>query len=195
MAARLVGAMMRRMEERRRHLDHAFRALPHPRRVMEDCARRLDDRSERLENALPSLVERRRTDLDRLVGRLDSALRAVRASEQAAAERSLLRLDQSSQRLAAVMPRLLTDRTGRVENAGKLLESYSYKNVLERGYAVIRDDAGHPVVSAAAVRPGAALAVEFGDGIVHAVAQGQHSASMPKARKTPASDGRQGNLL
>ncbi|CAA7615820.1 Exodeoxyribonuclease 7 large subunit [Magnetospirillum sp. SS-4] len=193
--ARLAGAIVRGMEERRRHLDHAFRALPHPRRVMEDCARRLDDRAERLDNALPNLVERRRAELDRLGGRLDTSIRAVRVSEMAATERSALRLEQLDQRLAAAMPRLLGERSGRVEHAGKLLESYSYRNVLERGYAVIRDDAGHPVVSASAIRSGSALALEFADGTIHAVAQGQPPAPAVKARKTPASDGRQGSLL
>ncbi|MDO8605874.1 MAG: exodeoxyribonuclease VII large subunit [Phaeospirillum sp.] len=191
---RLVGAMMRALEDRRRHLDQTFRALPNPRRVIEDCARRLDERAERLDNGLPNLVERRRGDLDRFATRLDHAVRTVRAAELAGLERGRLQLDQAGRRLAAVMPRLVTDRANHLDTSGKLLESFSYRKVLERGYAVIRDEQGHPVISAAAAKPGAALAVEFSDGAVHAVVQGHIAPAKP--RKTPASsDGRQGSLL
>ncbi|RAU21713.1 exodeoxyribonuclease VII large subunit [Paramagnetospirillum kuznetsovii] len=193
--ARLVGAMMRGLADRQGRVAQTFRAIPHPRRVIEDCARRLDDRGERLDNALPNLVERRRIELDRLSARLAHGLRAARAAGQALAEREALQLDQLSRRLSEAMPRLLDDRALRVENAGKLLESYSYRKVLERGYAVIRDEHGHPVVAAAEARPGAVVAVEFSDGVVQAVMQGKPSPSAPKMRKPPPPDGRQGNLL
>ncbi len=193
--ARLVGAMMRALEDRRRHLDQTFRALPNPRRVIEDCARRLDERAERLDNALPNLVERRRIDLDRLATRLDHAVRTVRAAEQAGQERGRLQLDQAGRRLAAAMPRLLSDRAIHLDGAGKLLESFSYRKVLERGYAVIRDGHGHPVVSAAAAKPGAGLGVEFGDGTIQVVVQAGSAPAAKPRKPPPPPDGRQGSLL
>jgi exodeoxyribonuclease VII large subunit len=193
--ARLVGAMTRGMEERRRHLAQVFRALPHPRRVMEDCARRLDERAERLDKGLPALVDRRRLDLERLATRLDHAVKTLRAAELAGQERGRLQLDQLGRRLAAAMPRLLGDRASHLDSSGKLLESFSYRKVLERGYAVIRDAEGHPVVSAAGAKPGAALAVEFGDGTAHVVVQGGSASPASKPRKPLSSDGRQGSLL
>lgn len=194
--SRLVGAMTRGLEERRARVVQTFRALPNPRRVMEDCARRLDDRAERLENALPNLVERRRIELDRLSTRLDHGLRTARAAGLAGFERDGLNLNQVARRLAESMPRLLADRGLRVETAGKLLESYSYRKVLERGYAVIRDAHGHPVVSATDTHPGMAVAVEFGDGTVHAVVEGKAPRpAAPKPKKPQSSDGRQGSFL
>ena len=197
--ARLVGGMTRGMEERRRHLSQLFRALPHPRRVMEDCARRLDERAERLGKGLPALVDRRRIELERISTRLDHAVKTMRAAELAGQERGRLQLDQLGRRLVGAMPRLLGDRANHLDSSGKLLESFSYRKVLERGYAVIRDASGHPVVSVAAAKPGTALAVEFGDGTAQVVVQGgsvppaPHSS--PKPRKPTASDGRQGSLL
>ncbi|WP_322096813.1 exodeoxyribonuclease VII large subunit [Paramagnetospirillum marisnigri] len=197
---RLVGAMARGLQGRRDHLAQTFRALPHPRRVMEDCTRRLDERAERLAKALPQLVERRRIDLARLTDRLDNGLRAARAAGLAAVERDRLRLDEGGRRLAQALPRLLAEYGQKVETAGKLLESYSYRKVLERGYAVIRDGHGQPVVSAAAVVPGTALMVEFSDGAIQVVADGTApppSSPPPaaKTRKPPPPDGRQGSLL
>lgn len=216
-AARLVGAMQRGLEERRTRLGHTFRALPHPRRVLEDCERRLDERGERLGNAPAVLLERRRAELDRLAARLrhpreqlaeaghrlatlaarlDHAMKTVLGAEKGACERNALRLEQSAARLAQAWPRLLDDRTRRVAQAGQLLESYSYRNVLKRGFAVVRDEHGTPVTSAAGARPGSALAVEFADGQVGVRVEGSAVPPAPKAPRKPAApDGRQGSLL
>ncbi|MCA1297676.1 exodeoxyribonuclease VII large subunit [Stappia indica] len=58
--------------------------------------------------------------------------------------------------------RLATDRA-RLNGTAKLLDSLSYKNVLARGYALVRDADGQPVRSAKTVAAGSALSVEFGD--------------------------------
>jgi exodeoxyribonuclease VII large subunit len=42
--------------------------------------------------------------------------------------------------------------------------------VLQRGYAVVSDAAGHPLTSAAKVAPGARLRLRFADGEVGATA-------------------------
>ena len=50
--------------------------------------------------------------------------------------------------------------------ATKLMASLSYKSVLQRGFALVRDGAGHPIHSAAAIKPAQQLTVEFSDGSV-----------------------------
>ena len=62
-------------------------------------------------------------------------------------------------------------RGARLDRAYQLLRAFSYQSVLERGFALIRDDGGHPLRSAAAVQPGMALDIEFADGCVGATAQ------------------------
>ena len=217
MGARMIGAMQRGLEERRNRLGHTFRALPHPRRVMEDCARRLDERVERLTNAPRLLLERRRAELDRLAARLrhpreqlaeaghrlaalstrlDHAMKTVSAAERAANERRALQLEQSAGRLIQAMPRLLDEKAKRIAHAGQLLESFSYRKVLERGFAVVRDEHGTPVTSVEATKPGAMLAVEFADGKAGVRVEGSAAPPAPKAAKKPAApDGRQGSLL
>ncbi|GGE91083.1 exodeoxyribonuclease VII large subunit [Stappia taiwanensis] len=58
--------------------------------------------------------------------------------------------------------RLATERA-RLDATTKLLDSLSYKNVLARGYALVRDADGQPVRSASGIAAGSALSVEFGD--------------------------------
>ena len=57
----------------------------------------------------------------------------------------------------------------RFSSEAKLFLSLSYKSVLARGFAVVRDDKMKPLQGASAVRPGQRIAVEFSDGSVSAV--------------------------
>ena len=90
-------------------------------------------------------------------------------------------------RLARARKAALRARAARVETAARLLEGYSYKGVLARGFAVVRDAHTRPLVSAARVRPGAALSLEFRDGSADAVAAG-HPARRPTRRKAGPDD-------
>jgi exodeoxyribonuclease VII large subunit len=75
----------------------------------------------------------------------------------------------------------LDQRTARVERAERLLVAFSYREVLKRGYALVRDEAGHPLHSAAAVSSGARLDIEFADGRVNALADGESRPTPPAA--------------
>jgi len=210
-SARLVGAMARGLEDRRTRVQHLSRALPNPRRVIDDARLKLDDRAERLGLALPNLLHRRHADLDKLSGqlrhprellaakshqldslstRLSHALKSAVLAEKARQDRLGLTLEQVGQRLSPSMTRLLAEQARKLEASAKLLESYSYKNVLERGFAVVRDGDGK-VVSAADTQAGAAWSVEFKDGKTDVVVGHGTAKPRPKGKD----DTRQGSLL
>jgi exodeoxyribonuclease VII large subunit len=63
------------------------------------------------------------------------------------------------------------------------LSALSYRGVLARGFALVRDEQGHAVHAAAAVGPNAHLSIEFADGRVGATAD----ADRPVAKSGPAS--------
>jgi exodeoxyribonuclease VII large subunit len=50
------------------------------------------------------------------------------------------------------------------------LAALSYRSVLTRGFALVRDEQGHALHAAAAIGPGAHLSLEFADGRVAATA-------------------------
>ena len=52
----------------------------------------------------------------------------------------------------------------RVAHSGQLLGALSYRGVLARGFALVRDEQGSPLHAAASVGPGARLNLEFADG-------------------------------
>ena len=94
---------------------------------------------------------------------------------------------------------LLQHGQRQVEQMGKLLESYSFHSVLNRGFALVRDQDGHPVLSAAAVQGGDMIGIEFGDGEVRARVTdgttGTRAAAAPRKREPGSSSGNQGSLL
>jgi exodeoxyribonuclease VII large subunit len=216
-ARRLAAATSRLVEERRLRVDGLGRGLPDPRRRIEDAMRSLDDRGERLDNALPNFLRRRQSEIERLtarlrgpreqiagkrlgfervVARLEAAKVALVTAERGRVERDGHRLAQMTQRLDAALPRLLDSRRHMVEQATALLESFSYEQVLQRGFALVRDTAGEPVTNAAGVQSGDRWTVTFqGNETVPVVVDGGPPPSTHRKGPPKKEDGRQGSLL
>lgn len=150
-----------------------------------------------------ALVERRLLQAQSRISSSDSSLRALPARLLGQLERQKERLAGSVRRAdTAVLHRMAQNRSGLAAHE-RILQSLSYKNVLKRGYAVIRDEDNRPLTRAAAVASGANISLEFADGRVSAVAGGEDAsapeASVPakrKVAKTPSAEpGDQGNLF
>jgi exodeoxyribonuclease VII large subunit len=192
--ARLGRAMARLTDEARLRLEGLGRGLPRPAQLIAERIQTLDGCVERLLHARIGYFQRRRD----LVAHLGATLRKPgqqiethrlhlrHATDQLeAGMRGLLR--EKGQRLALVRleGRLLSDLLARLrdrfEALARLLGSLSYEQVLARGFALVRDGAGNPLVRAAAVEPGSALSIEFADGKLGATAEGG-----PPERARPA---------
>lgn len=189
LGVRLNRAMMRAIAQRREQLDH--RILPHPRRLLEDRAQRLDERAERLGLALQQTVTMRQTALESRIPRLVQGLRGRLQAEIARLERDELRLNQLQRNLLPVWQRGQEQRLQSVAQQGQLLDSLSYKRVLERGYAVVRDGKGNTVGAKEANKFGMPLQIDFADGNVSVVVTDK---TRPTAKESSA-EPRQGVLL
>ena len=196
---RMVAAMERIWEQRRVHLTGLARGLPEPARLLEQANQRLDAVTDRLPGAMERFVARRGERIAALAGQLPHPRAAMAQAEKdiAGCARQLRAcmtafLRHESQRLAGLdsgvrlgnaMARSLADGTARLDGLGKLLESLSYRRVLERGFALVRDAAGQPLVSAAGAGPGAAIEIELSDGALSATVTG--AAPAPGAKPKP----------
>ncbi len=161
--ARLTAAMTRRVTDARERVGQLWRVAGNPRRLVEDAAQRLDDRTERLQQAMAALAAER-------AGRLAAAgaglsPRALTLTIRHGTER----VGSAARGLAREKTRVLRDAGQRLVDLGKLLKSYSYENVLARGFAVVRDASGHPLMAAAETGAGQAVEIAFHDGAVPAV--------------------------
>lgn len=139
---------------------------------------------ERLGLSARSLLRQRR---DRFAG-LEVRLRASKLSNAQAQRNAIARQRERTHRLGERAQRalvtLLQRLDARIENSGKLLSALSYRGVLARGFALVRDEAGHPLHSADSVGPNARLAIEFADGRVGATADADRPA--PTTKRAPS---------
>ncbi|CAH1655181.1 Exodeoxyribonuclease 7 large subunit [Hyphomicrobiales bacterium] len=80
------------------------------------------------------------------------------------------RLVLAGSRLDEMAPEIVTRRRKQLESVWKLIDSLGHKGVLARGYALVLDEARHPVRSASAVAAGMPLTIMLSDGDIGAVA-------------------------
>jgi exodeoxyribonuclease VII large subunit len=143
------------------------------------ATQRLTVSGERLMHSARSLLRHRR---DRYLG-LEIRLKTSKLSNAQAQRQIIARDRERAQRLAERARRaLLTTlqrHDARVTHSGQLLAALSYRSVLTRGFALVRDDEGHSVHAAEAIGPGAHLSIEFADGRVGATADADRA---PAAR-------------
>jgi len=103
------------------------------------------------------------------------------------------RFEPAALRLQGAVGLQLSERRAALTQAGKLLVSLSYRNVLARGYAVIKDADGKLVNQREGLMPGDSVAIEFADGEVGATIAG--SPAMKKKPRPQADDGGQETLF
>jgi exodeoxyribonuclease VII large subunit len=137
---------------------------------------------ERMTHSARSLLRVRR---DRYAG-LEIRLRASKLSNAQAQRHAIARDRERALRLIERARRALDmavqRHQARVAHSGQLLSALSYRSVLTRGFALVRDEQGLPVHAAASIGPGARLDLEFADGRVAATADSDR----PAATSTPA---------
>jgi exodeoxyribonuclease VII large subunit len=163
-AERLVLSLPNLMHKRRAALDAALRRLPDLPGMLAGCRDRVRERGVRLIIALPNLVARRHATLGLCGQKLVGSLRHAVAGIHNRAGRTLGRLSEAPLRA------MMRETRARLEGTAARLESVSPLAVLQRGYALVSDAAGHKLTSAAEVAPGARLRLRFADGEVAATA-------------------------
>lgn len=175
LSRRSFACWQRGQEHRRAELRSAVRGLPKLTELLAIPRQRFDRASAHLPRALRAntyVYDRR---LSMIAGRLTvTTLRTqiARAKDQ---------VSRLSERARRCSEHFVTVRRTRVQHSAQMLAALSYKSVLSRGFALIRDEAGQPLHHAAQVGAGERLSIEFADGRVAATAHGT-----PPSAKKPA---------
>ena len=164
---RLLASISRSLEERRNFLAALARGLLSPRQLLEAITQKLDDWSERLRDSLPLYLQQKQQALQLAASQLQPSiiLRYIELQQQHLYSRGNLRAELILQKI-----RFLEQQFG---NQSKLLESYHYKKVLQRGFALVHDEHGRLVTSKGSVSTGMAMDIEFADGKTPVIAGGK----------------------
>jgi exodeoxyribonuclease VII large subunit len=188
---RQFACWQRGLEQRRRELHLLSRALPALDELLAVPRQRLDACAARLPRALSANAQLHHRQFARVAARLSPRLlshRLERCQEQTAA---------FGERAARAFRTATDRRLQRLRSAAQLLEAYSYRGVLARGFALVRDGDSHPLRAAASVTAGMRVDIEFADGRVAATAEGE--SRPPPAKLKPRAggggQGGQGNLF
>ena len=168
-----------------------------PRAHLAGQRERLRGLTGRLTRLRPLLIERPRRAAE-AVSRVfirEAALAARRRGEREKALASL------AARMTRAYDERLQSRRAELYSAWQLLGAMSYRGVLSRGFALVRDEAQSPLRRAAEVRSAQRLEIEFADGKIGAVAGGRVGpaltppALLPRRRAKPGKDEGQGTLF
>ncbi|MBI1276406.1 exodeoxyribonuclease VII large subunit [bacterium] len=158
----------------------AIRFRP-PLELLQQAEKHVRPWDERLRHVLPQLLKFRESQLHQVAGRLNAGgtLRELGHVQVA--------VDKAWQRVGYAFVQRLNNLQTRLHSDTRLLESYHYKRVLKRGFALIRDEQGEPVYSAEALKAGQGITIELQDGSRRATVEGGKATAAPSPVKKPES--------
>jgi exodeoxyribonuclease VII large subunit len=165
--------------ELKRRADRLARQAPYVK--LAEIRTRLNGVGNKPRERLAQAVRDRRKTLSELSARLasgrDGVFRAEKTRIETCRERVGVLVGRAGRALLASLAR---DKS-RLDGKANLLASLGYKAVLERGYALVRDERDHVIHAAAHIGAGQPLTVEFADGRRRVLAEG----ARPKRRPEP----------
>ncbi|MGH6972539.1 MAG: exodeoxyribonuclease VII large subunit, partial [Caulobacteraceae bacterium] len=178
---RLRTCFDRGLNDSRRHLTQLARILPRPEQLFARSRQRLDQAGERLGLAVGRNLEMHRARLvqARALLRARAIVTRIRHAREA-----LANLGARSLRCQRV--HMAKDRT-RLETFVRMLESVSYRAVLERGFVLVKGADGRLRRRAREIRTGEHLSLGFADGEESVHAEG---AARKSGKKPPGGQGR-----
>jgi exodeoxyribonuclease VII large subunit len=102
---------------------------------------------------------------------------------------ALTRLGDLQNRMAGGQKHHLEAQAARLAQASRLLDSYSYQSVLQRGFALVRDEQGDPIRASQGLLKGQMLHLEFAkeDRINVRVEEAGAAKPQPKAKSASPS--------
>ncbi|NCT40170.1 MAG: exodeoxyribonuclease VII large subunit [Alphaproteobacteria bacterium] len=180
---RLINATSRILSDSLNKLDAQSRGLGDPEKLLTMKAQSLDHASDKLGLSFGSFLSTKREQLISRASRLRDPKDAIKNAHT--------RLERWSEQLKSAAPTITQKRSQNLDHLGKMLDAYSFKKTLERGYAVIRSTEGKPIITASDAKNHAALNIEFQNNEIISVQTGNTAAPQtptPKKKKPSQKD-------
>ena len=136
--------------------------LPHPEVRFEKMEGSLTNQTIRIETLIIHNMERMQNKLNGPQIRLQIKPIERHIDEL---EKSVIRIELS---LEKVVIRNFSDMRLKIDSLGRFLQSSSFYRNLERGFVVVRDSMGNPIVKVAETKPGQMVTLQFQDGKMEA---------------------------
>lgn len=189
-ASRLARGLHVTTQRKRLRYDGARLSIAMLDRRLAEARRQVLQCGDRLPILYLGLVRNRRTRFDRDAARISPRSTMERIS--LCKERLLTTTRRKDRALLARIERA----KAALNHVGRLADTLSYKSVLERGFALVRDANDNPLKRAAEVQSGQVLGLQFSDGSIGAIASGKPSGRTErKSAGTRKAPDKQGSLF
>lgn len=160
---RLYQSLSGMIASKQDSLKHLGARIGSPDRLFELRLQRLDHVSSRLSHSLEKRLQISAQSLMRISSRLMSPLQRLESAKT--------NVTFMSDRLLRSYGQFLKDGSTRLAHLSQLMDTLSFKSVLGRGYALIRDNQGIPVTSALKINKNDRISIELRDGLLHSVVE------------------------
>jgi len=177
---RKIGAWSRLTDRAAIRLEGLGRGLPAPGTLLEAASQSLDDQVERLDNAMRMTLRQNTQTVGALGGRLRSPHQyllvqqdrlnqfsgraAASLSRRAASDYTAFQERKFDARLMSAYRRRLRESQTVLDQIERRLESVSHRNVLKRGFALIKDAEDALIAAGSGLKPGQDVTIQFADG-------------------------------
>ena len=131
---RLKQSLRRMIDTYMRILTDTSRILAHPMRMIEPMVQKFDGITDKLNSTFDKKLDWHDKSLHGLSGRLQTP--------RAVVDKAALSLSNINDRLNQSSGRIVQPHTDKIESLSRMLETLSYKSILNRGYAVLKNDKG-----------------------------------------------------
>lgn len=126
-------------DEQRSTLRMLEKSMPNYQTILVNYFQRLDELSIRLNNAQERAFEVKTNSILNLSARLKHPQEILNSAKQ--------KLDSYFERIKSLIELSYNNQSQRFKLASSLLNSYSYKNTLSRGFAILTDSSNNPITS------------------------------------------------
>ena len=189
--SRVMRGTLRLLDALTKDVRNLARGLIEPQRYIDEATQKVDDRAERAARAMNVLLDRRVSELARTSARLTTPQHLIHVKST--------RFETAMRDASRAVKALLIQKGNELKQVTRVLDSLSYQRVLDRGFALVANAEGQPILDAASVAPGMALDIRFRDGTVAATASdGTPEPAKPKrtpVKKEASTKDKQGTLL
>lgn len=162
----LEEAMLRKLAQLQKHLQHLRQRLRHPRERLEQQAQRLDNLELRLKNQIKTTLNSHQHQLSHL------RLRMLAHHPQTRLAQLRERLNIAHAQLHKAQFTYIDRQKLRLATAARMLNTLSPLNTLERGFALVKNDGtGQLITNQRQVQPGQRIHTKVAQGGFHSVVE------------------------
>ena len=158
--SRLLAACDRNLRDAKEKLANISARLGDPRKLLELKSQSLDHQVHKLTSAFDSGLSKRRERLTK-----QSAL--LRHPKSLLSEKDR-HVQYMSKRLEAIRPKLIERHNEKLVALVRMLNSLSFENVIKRGFVLVRDNEGRPIMDSSDTKQDQKVDLQFRDGILGA---------------------------